>query len=97
MPPSRLAVLCASPRRFLPVQPQTWENPKYVHPDTKSVGDNDPIDIVDIGTKQWSTGSIVSVKVLVRSCHGCMPVSPPSTSADPMGATVSLVATPAGR
>ncbi len=27
-------------------------------------GDNDPIDVVDIGTKQWTTGSIVRVKLL---------------------------------
>lgn len=44
--------------------PQTWENPNIVHPDTGRVGDNDPIDIVDIGTKQWCCGSIVRVKVL---------------------------------
>lgn len=28
------------------------------------MGDNDPIDIVDIGTKMWTTGSIVAVKIL---------------------------------
>lgn len=44
--------------------PQTWENPKYVSPETGTIGDNDPIDIVDIGSKMWSTGSIVAVKVL---------------------------------
>jgi inorganic pyrophosphatase len=44
--------------------PQTWENPHLVHADTGRVGDNDPIDIVDIGSKQWSCGSIVRVKVL---------------------------------
>jgi inorganic pyrophosphatase len=27
-------------------------------------GDNDPLDIVEIGTKQWAVGSIVRVKVL---------------------------------
>lgn len=44
--------------------PQTWENPKLVHPATGAVGDNDPIDAVDIGSKMWTTGSIVRVKVL---------------------------------
>ena len=44
--------------------PQTWENPKFVSPETGTIGDNDPIDIVDIGAKMWSTGSIVAVKVL---------------------------------
>ena len=27
-------------------------------------GDNDPLDILDIGSKMWTTGSIVRVKVL---------------------------------
>lgn len=44
--------------------PQTWEDPKFVHPDTGAGGDNDPIDIVDVGAKMWSVGSIVRVKVL---------------------------------
>jgi inorganic pyrophosphatase len=44
--------------------PQTWEDPKFVHPDTQAGGDNDPIDIVDVGAKMWSTGSIVRVKLL---------------------------------
>jgi inorganic pyrophosphatase len=44
--------------------PQTWEDPKYVSPETGKVGDNDPMDVVDIGSKQWAVGSIVKVKVL---------------------------------
>lgn len=38
-------------------------------------GDNDPIDVVEIGGRSWSTGSIVEVKVLGvlaligRSCN----------------------------
>lgn len=44
--------------------PQTWEDPKIVHPDTGCGGDNDPIDIVELGSRCWATGSIVRVKVL---------------------------------
>jgi inorganic pyrophosphatase len=44
--------------------PQTWEDPKKITPETDAVGDNDPLDVVDIGSKQWAVGSIVKVKVL---------------------------------
>jgi inorganic pyrophosphatase len=29
--------------------PQTWEDPTHSHPDTKCVGDNDPLDVCEIG------------------------------------------------
>ena len=29
--------------------PQTWEDPSFSHPDTKANGDNDPLDVVEIG------------------------------------------------
>ena len=44
--------------------PQTWEDPKVLLPETGTPGDNDPIDVLDIGTKQWSVGSIVRIKIL---------------------------------
>jgi inorganic pyrophosphatase len=44
--------------------PQTWEDPAHTTEGTGCVGDNDPIDVVEIGTKQWRTGSIVQVKIL---------------------------------
>ncbi|CEO98100.1 inorganic diphosphatase [Plasmodiophora brassicae] len=44
--------------------PQTWEDPKLVHPDTQKSGDNDPIDVIEIGTKQMQTGEVAPVKVL---------------------------------
>ena len=32
--------------------PQTWEEPTHVHPDAKgSRGDNDPLDVVEIGAR----------------------------------------------
>ena len=44
--------------------PQTWEDPAHITHDTGARGDNDPLDAIEIGNKQWSTGSIVRVKVL---------------------------------
>merc|ERR1719310_1651300 len=47
--------------------PQTWEDPSHTTPDTGYVGDNDPIDAVEIGYKMLRTGSVTKVKVL-----GCL-------------------------
>ena len=44
--------------------PQTWEDPTYVHPDTKAAGDNDPLDVCEIGEKVAYTGQVKQVKVL---------------------------------
>lgn len=44
--------------------PQTWENPAFIDPHTKCHGDNDPIDVCEIGSKVLPRGSVVPVKVL---------------------------------
>ncbi|XP_058242708.1 inorganic pyrophosphatase 2, mitochondrial [Hemibagrus wyckioides] len=44
--------------------PQTWEDPNHTDKDTSCCGDNDPIDICDIGTKVCSSGQVIQVKVL---------------------------------
>jgi len=44
--------------------PQTWENPNENHPDLKCFGDDDPIDVVEIGSTALVPGSITPVKVL---------------------------------
>ncbi|CAF0934041.1 unnamed protein product [Didymodactylos carnosus] len=44
--------------------PQTWEDPNHTDSDTKTTGDNDPLDVCEIGTKLHSTGSIVPVKIV---------------------------------
>jgi inorganic pyrophosphatase len=44
--------------------PQTWENPKDEHPVLKCFGDNDPIDVVEIGSKPLAMGSVTEVKAL---------------------------------
>ncbi|KAJ4516210.1 hypothetical protein HRR83_005515 [Exophiala dermatitidis] len=44
--------------------PGTWEDPSYVHPDTRHPGDNDPLDALEIGERVAYTGQIKQVKVL---------------------------------
>ncbi|XP_027024461.2 inorganic pyrophosphatase 2, mitochondrial isoform X2 [Tachysurus fulvidraco] len=44
--------------------PQTWEDPNHTDKDTSCCGDNDPIDVCDIGTRVCSTGQVIQVKVL---------------------------------
>jgi len=44
--------------------PQTWEDPSVEHPDLKVLGDNDPVDVVEIGTRAHSQGEVTRVKVL---------------------------------
>jgi len=44
--------------------PQTWEDPNIIHPETKAKGDNDPLDVCEIGETVGYTGQIKQVKVL---------------------------------
>lgn len=44
--------------------PQTWENPLHKHADTGYGGDNDPIDVCEIGSAVATRGQIKQVKVL---------------------------------
>ena len=44
--------------------PQTWEDPNATHPDTKAKGDNDPLDVCEIGELVATPGSVKQVKVL---------------------------------
>ncbi|KAJ2354529.1 Inorganic pyrophosphatase [Coemansia sp. RSA 2618] len=44
--------------------PQTWEDPNQTNSDTKCVGDNDPIDVCEIGEAIGYTGQVKQVKVL---------------------------------
>lgn len=44
--------------------PQTWEDPNESHPETKAVGDNDPIDVLEIGEAIAYTGEVKQVKAL---------------------------------
>ncbi|KAF9282208.1 Inorganic pyrophosphatase [Mortierella alpina] len=44
--------------------PQTWEDPTQSHPETKARGDNDPLDVCEIGEQVGYTGQVKQVKVL---------------------------------
>ncbi|XP_066534428.1 inorganic pyrophosphatase [Hoplias malabaricus] len=44
--------------------PQTWEDPGHTDCDTGCCGDNDPIDVCEIGSKVCSRGDVIKVKVL---------------------------------
>jgi len=44
--------------------PKTWEDPTVEHPELKALGDNDPVDVVEIGTSALAQGAITRVKVL---------------------------------
>ena len=43
---------------------QTWEDPNVTHPETKAKGDNDPIDVCEIGEEVGYPGQIKQVKIL---------------------------------
>lgn len=44
--------------------PQTWENPGHKDSDTGQMGDNDPIDVCEIGSKICKEGDVIQVKVI---------------------------------
>lgn len=44
--------------------PQTWENPEHLDDGTGCKGDNDPIDVIEIGYRIAKRGEILQVKVL---------------------------------
>ncbi|XP_077115255.1 inorganic pyrophosphatase [Ranitomeya variabilis] len=44
--------------------PQTWENPSHIDANTGFGGDNDPVDVCDIGTKVCERGEVIKVKIL---------------------------------
>ncbi|CAD6195430.1 unnamed protein product [Caenorhabditis auriculariae] len=44
--------------------PQTWEDPNHIVPDTGAKGDNDPLDVIEIGSKVAKRGAVLQVKVL---------------------------------
>ncbi|XP_037327313.1 inorganic pyrophosphatase 2, mitochondrial [Pungitius pungitius] len=44
--------------------PQTWEDPNHTDEETKCCGDNDPIDVCEIGTQVCFPGQVIQVKVL---------------------------------
>lgn len=44
---------------------QTWEDPNHVDDETQTKGDNDPVDVVEIGSKVHKRGDVVPVMDLI--------------------------------
>jgi len=44
--------------------PQTWEDPAQSHAETKAKGDNDPLDVCEIGEQVGYVGQVKQVKIL---------------------------------
>jgi inorganic pyrophosphatase len=44
--------------------PQTWESPNFPHKFTGEDGDNDPMDLFDIGSELGYIGQVKTVKIL---------------------------------
>ncbi|XP_069834509.1 inorganic pyrophosphatase 2, mitochondrial isoform X2 [Dendropsophus ebraccatus] len=50
--------------RWTNAKMETWEDPSHKDKDTKCCGDNDPIDVCEIGSKVCSRGEVIQVKPL---------------------------------
>jgi inorganic pyrophosphatase len=50
--------------------PQTWEDPNVNHPIVNAKGDNDPLDLVEIGSESLATGSVHEVRPTLALSHG---------------------------
>jgi len=48
--------------------PRTWEDPNFVHPALTVGGDNDPLDVCEIGLRQIKVGDVREVKILGVLC-----------------------------
>lgn len=48
--------------------PQTWEDPNFVDPEVGFGGDNDPVDVIEVGADSISRGSVLPVRVLGVLC-----------------------------
>ncbi|XP_034829999.2 inorganic pyrophosphatase isoform X1 [Maniola hyperantus] len=44
--------------------PQTWEDPRHVDAATRARGDNDPVDVIEIGARVAARGDVLRVKLL---------------------------------
>lgn len=55
--------MCGYPFNYGAI-PQTWENPKHKDDQIGAFGDNDPIDVIEIGSLRKSIGEVYQAKVL---------------------------------
>ena len=44
--------------------PQTWEDPNHADASTGMLGDNDPVDVVEVGSRIAATGEVYPVKLI---------------------------------
>lgn len=44
--------------------PRTWEDPNIEHPEVKAMGDDDPLDVVEVGQASVPRGSVIQAKAL---------------------------------
>ena len=44
--------------RYSSVITQTYENPNQIHPETRAKGDNDPLDVCEIGERVGYCGQV---------------------------------------
>lgn len=49
---------------YLELRLQTWESPEHHDQRTGRAGDNDVLDILEIGSKVWLPGTVIQVKIL---------------------------------
>jgi hypothetical protein len=55
---------------------QTWEDPSHVDPRTNAKGDNDPLDVCEIGQRTFARGEVVPVRMHTHTPHWYWPVRP---------------------
>lgn len=44
--------------------PQTWEDPDTIDHHTQAKGDNDPVDVIEIGSRRAKSGDVMTVRVV---------------------------------
>lgn len=64
LPPSTPKLPLPRNTQSLTLNRKTWEDPNAIHPETKAKGDNDPLDVCEIGELVATRGEIKQVKVL---------------------------------
>ena len=64
----KLRFLGLPPKFNYGMLPQTWENPDILNPKTQLYGDNDPLDICELGTNEIKTGTVVKRRILDSLC-----------------------------
>ena len=48
--------------------PQTWENSQHIHQETGLIGDNDPLDVVDLTSRDMHLYEMPQLKIIGCLC-----------------------------